>query len=136
MRLLVLVVLVRTGSGKLTKRIELLELRAQLRVYNARHYSSQQVSPGLSSRIFTETPVERSLRMKRKRSMAAIIGLFVGAILFATAIRPLPAQNTGNTNGDDESRIQKGFAIAPVHLNPAFVITICVAGILSRERAN
>src|SRR6516162_5257207 len=41
MRLLVLVVLVRTGSGKLTKRIELLELRAQLRVYNARHYSSQ-----------------------------------------------------------------------------------------------
>src|SRR5215467_16105386 len=55
--------------------------------------------------------------MKRMPGIAAIIGLFVGATLFATAVRPLPAQGTGDENSDNESRIQKGFAIAPVHLN-------------------
>jgi len=55
--------------------------------------------------------------MKRMQGITALIGLFVVAILLGTVTRPLPAQDAGDENADNESRIQKGFAIAPVHLN-------------------
>jgi hypothetical protein len=55
--------------------------------------------------------------MKRMQRIASVSGLFVGVILLGTVTRPVPAQDAGEQNDDNDSRIQKGFAIAPVHLN-------------------
>lgn len=57
---------------------------------------------------------EQMTLMKR---LAWISYLFLGMTLLATMILAVPSQDPGSQQGDNDSRIQKGFAIAPVHLN-------------------